>query len=480
MSSGVAPSPRTLPQPFLAAVAASLLLHIALGWALYKASPRWGSAGSQFEVSSTLFIPPSGVLFDNPAASPEFVAPPDPDSSQPEPTEPVRTNPVDTEPEKASPQREFPVEPGVDDSSAQSPNWLGAAVATPHSAPLSSVDQPALSRDPGQRGPHTETSSNAGSTEVTNADGEAAAAIAGDALRKGEEGESDAQTTSAQATSTVPPVARPEPPAAANTPDARQETPAPDLPPQTKPAPEERLKAEQPLMPPQASPATSEVSKPEDETGLLPPPKLPPQSPTERTAPTLVPPRELKEGAQPAEPEPPEVNPPPTTPTEVPNVPVAAEVVPPSPRAPAVPAGGATVGAATPAPAAAGSQNKVPGQTSDSESPATSREMSVTFTPGTPLAREGLRVRTVLPQFTTTTRTVTRPKQNPLIIIHFNRAGKVVKAEYAQGRTTGTPALDGPLLDSIYQWSARGKKLQELPANDPSAVFVMRMEYLFE
>ena len=41
-----------------------------------------------------------------------------------------------------------------------------------------------------------------------------------------------------------------------------------------------------------------------------------------------------------------------------------------------------------------------------------------------------------------------------------------------------TPDWDGPLLASLYEWTATGKKLQDLPTSDPDAVLVLRLEYL--
>ena len=47
---------------------------------------------------------------------------------------------------------EIEVTPGIDDSKADTPNWLGAAEGTEHHAMKSTTDQPAMSRDPGRRG----------------------------------------------------------------------------------------------------------------------------------------------------------------------------------------------------------------------------------------------------------------------------------------------------------------------------------------
>ncbi len=84
------------------------------------------------------------------------------------------------------------------------------------------------------------------------------------------------------------------------------------------------------------------------------------------------------------------------------------------------------------------------------------------------LAARGLEVRTRSPSFSHTTR-FSLPGTRPLVRVAFGRDGKVKEAAFAPGRKTGRDDIDQPLLDAIYQWTASGKPLKELPQHDPKA-----------
>jgi hypothetical protein len=126
-----------------------------------------------------------------------------------------------------------------------------------------------------------------------------------------------------------------------------------------------------------------------------------------------------------------------------------------------------------------GSTGNRPGEKSDAESIATSTVPSLNFRPGTPLAGEGVRVRTVAPKFSITSRVASRPR-NPVLELTFSREGKVVAGKFVEGRTSGYEDIDGPILDAAMRWTATGKKLQELTASDPKATFVVRITYLLQ
>ena len=76
-------------------------------------------------------------------------------------------------------------------------------------------------------------------------------------------------------------------------------------------------------------------------------------------------------------------------------------------------------------------------------------------------ARDGLEVLPARPRFSHTVRFTTLPR-NPMVRVTFNRAGRVTKAEFVRGRSTGYPEVDGPLLTAMYRWTARGAKLREI------------------
>lgn len=113
-----------------------------------------------------------------------------------------------------------------------------------------------------------------------------------------------------------------------------------------------------------------------------------------------------------------------------------------------------------------------PGEVSDRESDAAAVRSAVNVDPGRPAATKGLKINTVRPEWSTTTRIVALPK-NPVVRVRFNRAGKVVDANFVDRYDTGWPDVDGPLLDAIYRWKAEGDRLRELPENDPEAVITV-------
>ena len=76
-------------------------------------------------------------------------------------------------------------------------------------------------------------------------------------------------------------------------------------------------------------------------------------------------------------------------------------------------------------------------------------------------ARDGLEVLPARPRFSHTVRFTTLPR-NPLVRVTFSRVGRVTKAEFVRGRSTGYPEVDGPLLTAMYRWTARGAKLREI------------------
>ena len=111
------------------------------------------------------------------------------------------------------------------------------------------------------------------------------------------------------------------------------------------------------------------------------------------------------------------------------------------------------------------------------ESDPTAFRRPVTVDPGKPVAAQGLDITTVRPRWTLATRLISSPR-NPLVRVWFRRDGRVGKASFAPGASTGVEGVDGPLLDAVYRWRAKGKALDELPSDDPEAMAFMEFRVL--
>lgn len=103
---------------------------------------------------------------------------------------------------------------------------------------------------------------------------------------------------------------------------------------------------------------------------------------------------------------------------------------------------------------------------SDKEADATSLTEAVDVRPGRPAAAQGLDITTRRPVFTTLTTLTTWP-ENPVVRLTFNRHGRVSRVEWV--RRSGYPSVDEPVLNALYAWTARGRAIQDLPADDPEA-----------
>ncbi len=91
------------------------------------------------------------------------------------------------------------------------------------------------------------------------------------------------------------------------------------------------------------------------------------------------------------------------------------------------------------------------------------------YKPNAPIAGKGLEIITVRPRYSSTVRMSAVPK-NPIVLIYFNGAGKVAKAEFLRDRgvvySSGFSGVDEPLLNAIYQWKAKGKQIDEIEGDD--------------
>lgn len=102
------------------------------------------------------------------------------------------------------------------------------------------------------------------------------------------------------------------------------------------------------------------------------------------------------------------------------------------------------------------------GERSERESDASSLTEPVEVLPGQPAAAEGLEIITRRPIFTRYTRTTVLP-DNPRIKVTFDRTGRVTKAVITQ--TSGYADVDNPVINSVYQWVAKGERLAALTAS---------------
>lgn len=116
-----------------------------------------------------------------------------------------------------------------------------------------------------------------------------------------------------------------------------------------------------------------------------------------------------------------------------------------------------------------GTQNPgaAPGERSERESNAVSRETAIEVRPGRPAAAEGLEIITRRPEFSRVTRLMAAPARNPRLRVTFDREGLVRNVEFIE--STGIRDVDDPVQHAVYRWTARGRALAELPASDPRA-----------
>lgn len=287
-------------------------------------------------------------------------------------------------------------------------------------------------------------------------------------------------------------------PAAAPGPQAQPQPPAqqspPSLPTPEQPTPTEQAQNEPTPPAPAAKPieavraaSPSETPQPSDQAGIAPAPVQREDLPSAPLGPDAVVPAGLDRPD--VQPDPSKILPPtaPVNPTLTPD-PVAREEVqptqqtaqsqipaqpnqtPPAPQSPASPppqanagAQGATSPVVAPVAGPPGSvgASQTSGEKSDRESDAT----SIADVPpslwrtGKPLARKGLEIKTKKPELPILTRLTTSPS-NPICEILFGRDGVPVACKILQ--SSGFEEINGPVLDALYRWRAKGSQLEKL------------------
>jgi hypothetical protein len=411
------------------AVVGSLILHA--GILTLLAGSRGGGEGTgwadQAAVPVTLTLAPS--------SSPEGISP------WPEPVQraEVTAPPLETQERQPALPPNEPVEPkapkepevslGVDDGAAPTENMLGAARPEENLAPKATVDQPALALEPGAPG----TPGELGST------GEPADAPAPPSQDEAASAPQQPSPSSPQLPPPFPPPAPPTMPQQAEPPQPPQNPQRSPSVPQTvsMPAADQNERDELVQVVNEFMPG----ARPASEAFAAPPP-----------APALT-----DEQPEPA---------PEATPPRRPEV-----------QSPAQPQISASAPAPTSSGAKAGGDSRLPGQRADSESEAFSSVGSLEFRPGTPLAGKGLRIRTVLPRFSITTRLMASPR-NPVIVVRFSRAGKVLSATFENDQGTGYEDVDVPLLAAVHRWTATGDQLTQIPAGDAQAGVAFKIKYI--
>ncbi|MBX3402919.1 MAG: hypothetical protein KF699_05835 [Phycisphaeraceae bacterium] len=293
---------------------------------------------------------------------------------------------------------------GIAQSPHDSENWIGFSDPTPHSAPLSEVEQPALDPDAGKPG-------RAAPADVAAADQREAADRVGAADAAAEQA-AGARETSAVA-GTAAEERRPEAVAEAQREGERVGADALEASAAVAGAPEEGPDDS-------ARPLMGEVAGREMSAA------------DERDASFVGPPREAARAV---------------TEASTPGAGAQREI----------------------AGMESGTQNPgaVPGERSERESNAVSREMAIEVRPGRPAAAEGLEIITRRPEFSRVTRLMAAPARNPRLRVTFDREGLVRHVEFIE--TTGIRDVDDPVQHAVYRWTARGRALSELPLGDPRA-----------
>lgn len=343
-------------------------------------------------------------------------------------SEPIEMLLLAAAPEEPSPEQ---LRLGIDESDHESDAWLGFADATEHEAPESTVDQSAMTPAP--------------------AGGEPAAALAPSPPEPSAPAELDPAPPEPSEPPASPSAALPAAPA---TPE-----PLPEADPVEADAPPPAPVVLIPAIPAPIDPATpdpllelAQETPPETPLGpvlLLPAPPPPgaestPQERTSASSPEPSPPP-----AEPARPE--QSTPDDAAPAQNPEPPGATPVPP-------------------------GEGGDLFGEKSPSESSAASRRPPVEIRPGRVAAAEGLQITTVRPIFDITTIATANPR-SPTVLIEFGKDGRVRRAAFLPGRSTGESRVDQPLLDAVYRWTARGEPLDAL-SEDPDDVVGITMRIL--
>lgn len=426
-------SRRTL---WLAAVA-SLLLHSGsaiVGTTLRLGTPDEGAVAPGEDQGGGLLL-----TFDT-SPPPTTPVSPEPDAAAASPPPLLAMPPDDVasadlntpNPPPAPPSPSLTIEErirlGIAHSTLNSPNWIGFSDPTPHTAPLSKVEQPAL--DP----------------------------LAARAMQSGDEGEaggggSTSTNTADENTPAQPTVApprresRPQPQPARSAKRETQHSPA------TNQSGEDRPDLDRPDGPLRegsdtarpASPSSHDEPDPSTSGAPQPPPSRPTTKATAPINDSSPAPALPEEGNAPETPERDTAESNLAQPTRLENSHAG------SPQPAGAPG--------TPGAPNASGPTQHPGERSDRESDASSLKDALVVLPGRPAAAQGLEIITKRPVFSKYVRTVASP-DNPVFDVTFGRTGRVLKA--VQVKSSGFPDVDDPVYNAVMGWRAKGQRLSEI------------------
>ncbi|MEK6700999.1 MAG: hypothetical protein AABZ53_01970 [Planctomycetota bacterium] len=445
--------------PLALGILVSLAAHVGVGtWLATTPAPTPVSPVARFDARRDLEVP----LALDPLLPPPAEPVPTPTDPIP-PAEPVKATvppePAPKPPEIAPPPPPPPPPPptadlrlGIAESEAKEAQaFLGEAVATPHSAPHSEVDQPALSK--------AESAAPGVERPKGTDDG---------SMTPSETPTEEASASDQQATSLLVPI-----PDQAPTPDAAsspsEATPAKPLDsaseatdastaPAAAPVPDRGVtvaEVEQLIAPAiQASeiaaeafgqvmrvmPSIGVVWVPMPGTGAE---ELTQTKPSDST------------GTQGEEPTPKAATP---------------VVAPSKPPSPAPTTTSAPLG--TPIP---GLESKPQGEKSNKESNPYSINETLKFEAGKPLAIKGLEVQTTNPVISDVA-LITGNPLNPTVEIAFNAKGKAVRVEFL--KSTGRKDWDDPIDHAMHEWTISGELLTKLQREKPNGVITIRVRIL--
>lgn len=409
--------------PIGLAVTVSVLLHLA--WLLGASH-----LGVDASPSSRSLIASRGIGSDTAPMRIDW-SPPPPEPEAPPPQPPAPTSEVQhPEPERP------PLRLGITESDQQADNAMGFNDPTPHTAPQSEVDQPAL--DP-RAIPAIPMGTPTAAAPPAEPPPPAAPLPAEPAVsRPAEPAPTPAQTASPRGNADT---SHPEQIERPRGDDATvHETPG-DQPPEGSPSPE-------PARP--ASTMGKDVPAPADGEDTETIDKVLPRDTPDAMADLLasligpMPPSELPPAPRPV---------PPTDPSSTPPTPAPLGTTAPQPPGPV-------------------------GIRSEKEADPASRTRPIEVILGRPAAAQGLEIITKRPRrnpFSLVTRATAIP-ESPVLEVTFNRSGAVSRATVV--KSSGSPDVDSPVLAAVYGWTARGKELELLPSNDPEAGITIRVTIL--
>jgi len=352
--------------------------------------------------------------------------------------------------ERAAREQENEVVPGMEKGSDEGMTWIGYEEYQQHLAAHGETDQAAFTEKDAGGGGAPQAGEQASGAQPAEPQQQAAAAAAQPPQPLAQPPEPQQQPT------------QPTPPVEAVSAASPRPTPEPSDTKGFEPQPTEAN------LPPTAPDGVDAVLPPavrREETQTNPSAQLPPTAPArDDVMPEPVPRPET----------PPAAALPPANAQQAQQPPAAQAPTQPSPQTPTQqPATSPSVAPVAGLPGSVG-PGQSQGERSDRESDAT----SIADVPpslwknGKPLARKGLEIKTKKPALPILTQLTTRPG-NPICEILFGKDGVPVSCKVLL--SSGYPDVDGPVLDALYRWRAKGSQLDKLA---PGKTLTFRVRFI--